>query len=62
MKKDTINKLIAVSAITSIMLTATGCSMQEAKEVIEEFNPINDTVYIAYGPVETEYTPTDNLD
>lgn len=49
MKKDKVTKLLAVSAITGVMLTTSGCSI---KEIIDDFNPARNSVYLAYGPVE----------
>ena len=49
MKKDKVTKLLAVSAITGMMLTTSGCGI---KEIIDDFNPARNHVYLAYGPVE----------
>ena len=49
MKNKKISKLLAVSALTGMMLTTTGCSVQD---IIDDFNPINNIPMPAYGMYE----------
>ena len=49
MKNKKISKLLAVSALTGMMLTTTGCSVQD---IIDDFNPINNIPMTAYGMYE----------
>lgn len=49
MKNKKISKLLAMSALTGMVLTTTGCSMQD---IIDDFNPINNIPMPAYGMYE----------
>lgn len=49
MKNKKVSKLLAISALTGMMLTTTGCSVQD---IIDDFNPINNIPMPAYGMYE----------
>lgn len=49
MKNKKVSKLLAISALTGMLLTTTGCSVQD---IIDDFNPINNIPMPAYGMYE----------
>lgn len=49
MKNKKVSKLLALSALTGMMLTTTGCSVQD---IIDDFNPRDNIPMPAYGMYE----------
>lgn len=49
MKNKKVSKLLAMSALTGMVLTTTGCNVQD---IVDDFNPINNIPMPAYGMYE----------
>lgn len=60
MDKNKLKRAIAISAVTGVVATTvTGCSLKaDIMNIIDEFNPRSNQVYVAYGMVEEPYVPS----